>query len=252
MKEIKCEICGSENIKLKTTEGIPEKEEIFYSLTIAIVLLGSIVSFILLIETKKALFLIMFLLMIATTGIIFLVLLMKKPTLKKTKAKCKKCNNTWIIITDRKTKETITTINNQTNENDKKNEYQKTYIAKDNLLTECEKIFFEKLKKLFNEKYIVQPQINLATIIKKESTDKYINELFRNIDFGIFNKEYKLLILIELNDSSHLEPKRYERDKKVKEITQAAQIPLITFWTDKPNEENYIYNRIINIISKEK
>ncbi|WP_242828597.1 DUF2726 domain-containing protein [Enterocloster clostridioformis] len=90
------------------------------------------------------------------------------------------------------------------------------------------------------------PQVNLATIIQKTGEFKYQNELYRNIDFGIFDKNYNILLLIELNDISHQQYKRRERDMKVKEIVKQADIKLINFYTDKPNKPEYVTKRILN------
>ena len=112
-----------------------------------------------------------------------------------------------------------------------------------------EKTLFIKLKEI--EKYgnyIVHPQINLATIVQKKSNQKYNSELFRNVDFAIFNNNYELLLLIELNDSTHNETKRKIRDVKVKKICEEANIKLITFYTKYPNEKNYIINRVLKEI----
>ena len=70
----------------------------------------------------------------------------------------------------------------------------KTYSAKGSIMTDCEKSFFETFKQIVPPGYIVQPQINLASIIDKENQHRYRNELFRNIDFGIFNEQYKLCL----------------------------------------------------------
>ena len=67
--------------------------------------------------------------------------------------------------------------------------------------------------------------MNLASVIQKENT-KYRTELFRNIDFGIFNKDFELLLLIELNDKSHIQRNRKIRDRKVKNILKECNIPL--------------------------
>lgn len=112
-------------------------------------------------------------------------------------------------------------------------------------MTKAEELFYNTLTEIVGVEFIVQPQINLATIIKKESKVKYQNELYRNIDFGIFKKSnYELLLLIELNDNSHNDPKRKQRDTKVKNICSEANIPLITFWLSMPNTKDYISNRI--------
>ena len=65
---------------------------------------------------------------------------------------------------------------------------------------------------------------NYYRYIKKNT--KYHTELFRNIDFGIFNKDFELLLLIELNDKSHIQRNRKIRDRKVKNILKECNIPL--------------------------
>lgn len=118
------------------------------------------------------------------------------------------------------------------------------YSAKNHLMTDCEKKFFVTINNILQGKYILQPQINLASVIEKESFEKYRNELFRNIDFGVFDKSYKLLLLIEINDQTHQEKKRQERDRKVKTICQKAGIPLIVFWTKFGCNQEYIHKRL--------
>lgn len=120
-------------------------------------------------------------------------------------------------------------------------------------MTETELVFWKKLKKIFGNQYIITPQIPLSSVIKKNIDSYYASELNRIIDFGIFTKEeYELIALIELNDSTHLEKKRQQRDLKVKEILTQAGLgnKLVTFWTNMPNEETYIYKRISNLTSK--
>ena len=106
-----------------------------------------------------------------------------------------------------------------------------------------ELLFYEKIKDLENE-YKIVPQVNLATIVKKINRG-YINELFKNIDFAIFDKDYKnVLLLIEINDSTHNKINRKDRDLKVKKICNDCNIKLITFYTKYPNEKEYVLKRI--------
>ena len=123
-------------------------------------------------------------------------------------------------------------------------------------MTKNEQYFFNVINKAFSEKYLIMPQVNLASILNKEKQypNEYQNELFRNIDFGIFDKETTApLLLIEINDKTHNEKKRQYRDIKVKEILQNANIKLITFYTEYPNKEDYIINRIKeNLVIDEK
>lgn len=48
-------------------------------------------------------------------------------------------------------------------------------------MTETEKNFFVAIKNSVGTNYTVHPQINLATVIE------YQNELYRNVDFGVFD-----------------------------------------------------------------
>jgi len=129
-----------------------------------------------------------------------------------------------------------------------KKEELKIYKEKQ-FMTEYELEFYKKIKELESE-YKIIPQINLATIIKKINKG-YINELFKNIDFAIFDKEYKkVLLLIEINDKTHDKNNRKDRDLKVKKICNDANIKLITFYTKYPNEKEYVINRIKKEIQK--
>lgn len=121
------------------------------------------------------------------------------------------------------------------------------YYTKNKLMTNYEKYFFNIFIELENEYNIrVQPQVNLATIIDINSDSGNILELFRNIDFGIFSKDYEeLLLLIEINDKTHNLPSRIKRDKKVRNIVEEAEIKLITFYSNYPNSREYVKNRII-------
>ena len=121
--------------------------------------------------------------------------------------------------------------------------YVKTYTKK-SFMSNYEKNFYKKLS-LLNDEYIVIPQVNLASIIEKRSNVRFHNELFRNIDFGIFDKEtMEILLLIEVNDRTHVYSSRKKRDRSVREICLNADIPLITFYTTYPNETDYVLNRI--------
>ena len=126
-----------------------------------------------------------------------------------------------------------------------------TKYSKKCLITDYEKRFYMILKTNFEQKYAIQTQVNLLSIVNKNTNDKYRNELFRNIDFGIFDKNtLEPLVMIEINDKSHCEQERYKRDLKVREILQESKIPLITFYSNYPNKESYIVNKINEVLNK--
>lgn len=141
-------------------------------------------------------------------------------------------------------------LSNQ-NDNDNNEETQKfVYNPKPSLLTETEKRFYKAIKEVLPENYLLFPQINLATVISKNDDSHFQNELFRNIDFLITNSEFKPLVFVEINDSSHNSNQRKERDQKVSNICEEAGIPIITFWTSYGINREYIKKRIDTVLAE--
>ena len=124
------------------------------------------------------------------------------------------------------------------------------YVKKP-LMTKCEKYFYKILVEEFSWLYDVEAQVNLAAVINKVDNSQYHNELFRNIDFGIFDKfTTDVLVLIEINDKTHEEQKRHVRDLKVRDICEQANIKLLTFYTNRPNKRDYVTRRVKEAIGQ--
>lgn len=136
--------------------------------------------------------------------------------------------------------------------NDVINKKTSSYCKK-RIMSNEEIKFYNLLNSILENKYIIWPQINLAAVINKKNDYNYSNnyrkfqtELFRNIDFGIFDKEtLDLLLLIELNDNTHNNLDRKKRDNKVKEICNKCGYNIISFWLNKPNKPEYVKNRVL-------
>lgn len=130
-----------------------------------------------------------------------------------------------------------------------KNKKEYSY-SKKSLMTKYERYFYDILIELKNELNIeIMPQVNLASIINKDNNNYYRNELFRNIDFGIFTKDFKeLILLIEINDKTHNTKNRKSRDIKVDNIVKTAGVKLIKFYSNYPNKKEYVIDRIKNEI----
>ena len=118
------------------------------------------------------------------------------------------------------------------------------YNLKKTLITSMEQKFFSAIKKALPEGYLVFPQINLATFIQATDSTVYHNELFRNVDFLVTDAAYKPRIAIEINDQTHRQSDRKERDKKVKDICAEAGIPLVSFWTSYGVNQEYIQKKL--------
>lgn len=120
------------------------------------------------------------------------------------------------------------------------------YKRKSSLLSRSEMGFYEILKSLFADKYLILPQVALVSVVDKLTQTSYRNELFRIIDFCLADKEtYAPLLLIELNDSSHNRADRIERDRKVAQICESARMPLITIQTSEINDTALI-KKLVN------
>ncbi len=107
------------------------------------------------------------------------------------------------------------------------------YERKATMLTKPEYNFLVLLRGISPDKYEVVPQVALANVIDKKTNTSYRNELFRVCDYCFVDREtFEPLLLVELNDRSHLRADRQERDAKVAAICADAKLPLVTFWLD--------------------
>lgn len=118
------------------------------------------------------------------------------------------------------------------------------YNPKKSILTDIEKQFFIAIRNVLPETCTVLVQQNLAAIVNRTDGARFHNELFRNVDFLIVDSNYKPLIVIEINDSTHESKQRQYRDIKVKQILEEAGIPTIVFWTKYGVNEQYIKKRL--------
>lgn len=78
---------------------------------------------------------------------------------------------------------------------------------------------------------------------------RFQNELYRNVDFIITDLFYRPLVVVEINDQTHLAEDRRERDKKVASICEEAGIPIIRLWTSYGINQEYIKKRILETLS---
>ena len=161
--------------------------------------------------------------------------------LKKEKGeiiKCEKCGNWHYVNTPCPASVTIT-------DNGKY-----LYDVRTTLISKSEQAFFNAIKSSIPEGYCVFPQINLASFINRTDDARFHNELFRNVDFLVTDAEYKPRFIVEINDQTHLNNERRERDEKVQKICEEAGIPILKLWTSYGVNPEYIKGRIYEILSK--
>ena len=123
------------------------------------------------------------------------------------------------------------------------------YDTKKVLISNSEQIYYKAILSSLPNGYYAFPQVNLASFIVKNDDSPFHNELFRNVDFLVTNERYSPLFIIEINDRTHLNPERKERDEKVQKICEEAGIPIVKFWTSFGVNEEYIKNKIHETLS---
>lgn len=112
------------------------------------------------------------------------------------------------------------------------------------LITQAEREFYNAINSSVPAGYYVFPQVNLAAFIERTDDSRFHNELFRNVDFLVTDIQYKPIFVIEINDQTHLNNDRKERDEKVQKICEEAGIPILKFWTSYGINLEYIKRRI--------
>ena len=118
------------------------------------------------------------------------------------------------------------------------------YKAKRCILSKPEMTAFVLLKTALEPKYRVYPQMALLSIVDKLNNTSYRNELFRIVDFVVFDNNLKPLLAIELNDASHNRKDRQERDEKVKSILTKAGIKIIFIPLSTLSDSNAFLNQV--------
>lgn len=124
------------------------------------------------------------------------------------------------------------------------------YDLRDPFLTYNEQRFYRAILSVLPDGCSLFPQVALSSVIRRTDNPEYQGELYRVIDFLITDTKFKPLVFIEINDETHNEPNRKERDRKVKRICEEAGIPIITCWTSMGINPSWIKSQIEMAIAK--
>ncbi len=118
------------------------------------------------------------------------------------------------------------------------------------LATENEKKLLFTLQKVLNkDKYLIHCQTSLIAIVDPINFKDKSRAYSKRMDFVITDTATKILAVIELDDSSHSQPKRIKRDKYVNDALNTHH-PLIRIPTNKfynPREIADILEKNANI-----
>jgi hypothetical protein len=107
------------------------------------------------------------------------------------------------------------------------------YYKNNNFISPAELSFFKVLEQAIGERYYIFPQVNLASLVKINAKGRdwwrYFERINRkSVDFVLAEKaSCKPALIIELDDSSHGELRRQERDDFVNKVFAAAGLPIL-------------------------
>lgn len=125
------------------------------------------------------------------------------------------------------------------------------YERKATMVTRPEYNFLLLLRGIAPDKYEVVPQVALVNVIDKKTNTTSRNDLFRVCDYCFVDRDtFEPLLLVELNDRSHLRADRQERDAKVAAICLDAGLPLVTFWMDGDLSFAFVKRTVLKAIRK--
>lgn len=110
--------------------------------------------------------------------------------------------------------------------------FTKIRYTKAKIMTPGELRFYKVLKYAVAERYYILAQVRLANVVKipgKFFLWKNFNPLgAKCVDFVLVDKATgDTLLVIELDDKSHLLPDRIKRDKFVNKVLSEAKIPIL-------------------------
>lgn len=132
------------------------------------------------------------------------------------------------------------------------------YKRRESLLTPAERVFFKVLLETISDSYHVFPKVRMADILfvpRMENKRYYhfFNKIqSKHVDFLLCDKEaMEPILAIELDDSSHKNPRRRSRDSLVNAIFESAGLPILHIPTARLYEKEAISAEIQNALSTE-
>ena len=141
-------------------------------------------------------------------------------------------------------------IENAQNTEKKEEIIQNNYEKKEYLLTKNELKFYKILKEITNNLNLeLFCQVSLYQIIKSKSYKEFNKIKSKSIDFVITEKNCKILLCIELDDKTHEQKKRIDRDNFINKIFEDNKIKLLRIKTQEYYNKEEIQEKIKNKIN---
>ncbi|EKA7409205.1 DUF2726 domain-containing protein [Vibrio parahaemolyticus] len=109
-----------------------------------------------------------------------------------------------------------------------------TYLA-----TKTERRFYKVLQELLPDEYVIHSQVSLMALIQPTNFKDNSRTWAKRMDYVITDRDTKVLAVIELDDSSHRQKKRQERDIYVNNALKGHH-PLLRFEAKSSYDKNHV------------
>ncbi|EGR0760465.1 DUF2726 domain-containing protein [Vibrio parahaemolyticus] len=105
-----------------------------------------------------------------------------------------------------------TRSNDISSQNDKKKKAFVPHKKHNTLCSKSETIFYKALLDILPSEYIVHCQVSMMALVQPVNFKDNSKTWAKRVDFVITDRDTKVIAVIELDDSSHRQKKRQERD----------------------------------------
>lgn len=129
------------------------------------------------------------------------------------------------------------------------------YASRLHLLTKNELHFFRTLNQALRGDFVVCPKVRIADIITcseqswRNGHGGKISQ--RHADFVIASPDdFRIVVVIELDDSSHRFPERIAKDKFLNAALAAASVPLLRVRSARSYDQQAIRRRILDALRR--
>ncbi len=123
------------------------------------------------------------------------------------------------------------------------------YRKKQYIMTKSEHNLLRVLEQIFDHRYAIYPQAHLDTFLDHQIAGQDWRAALstiqrKSVDFLVCDATYGTpVVAIELDDASHNQPSRMERDEKVEAICRQARMPLVRIrWRSAYNVDEIRHN----------
>lgn len=127
------------------------------------------------------------------------------------------------------------------------------YFIVKNFLSPAELSFYKILSSMTGTKLTIQTKVGLKDIFRTNSKSHFNKINQKHVDFLICETEtMKPIIGIELDDTSHNQKTRQERDKFVDDVFKTASLPLIHITAQREYNTEIIKTKIATALNNSK